>query len=78
MKYNEIVKWAESKGYYVYRGDDCVKWMWQKNGTIEGSGTVQAVASQIFNHMTDYKWVDYQEEYARQKATEDIHLEPPQ
>lgn len=77
MKYNELTKWAESRGYHVYKSDDTVKWMWKQNGLVEGSGNVQTVATQIFNHISDYQWVEYQEEYARQKAQEDIHLEPP-
>ena len=77
MKYNELSKWAESKGYHVYKSDDTVKWMWRNNGLIEGSGNVQNVATQIFNHISDYQWVEYQEEYARQKAQQDFHLEPP-
>jgi uncharacterized protein YegJ (DUF2314 family) len=76
MKYNELTKWAGSKGYHVYKYEDTVKWMWQQNGLIEGSGTVQSVATQIFNHISDYRWVSYQEEYAREKANRDIHLEP--
>lgn len=78
MTYDELVLWAKKWGYHVETKRRRIIW-WKEPFCSKGSwGTsVSSVATDIFNHITNDEWVEYQEEYAREQANTDIHLEPP-
>lgn len=76
MKITEIKKWAKDWGYTVIKdkGDedngDPVQYYWSKDSdpTVTGvAPSVSKVATAIFNHMTDNKWVEYQQQYKENK-----------
>lgn len=61
MTWKEIRSWAKSNGY------DCKKldegYSWQKDANTNYSKSVSTLAKDIFNHMTDNKFVEYQNWY---------------
>ena len=72
MKYKEISSWAKGNNCHLFKEDDTIKW--HCGGTIMGSGDVSQVALQVWNYITDYKWVPYQEQY-RQDKMSNIHFD---
>lgn len=72
MKISEIKKWAKRWGYTIIKdkGDeeagDPVTYYWYKDDNKEICGvapSVSKVALAVYNHMTDNKWVEYQQNY---------------
>jgi hypothetical protein len=72
MKISEIKRWAKEKGYTVIKdkGDeesgDPVTYYWYKTDDHDIGGiapSVSKVALAVFNHMTENKWVEYQQKY---------------
>lgn len=72
MKITEIKRWAKEKGYTVTKEkgdeekDEPTIYHWYKNDDPSICGTapsVSKVATAVFNHLTDNKWVEYQKEY---------------
>jgi hypothetical protein len=68
MKWNEIRRWAKDKGYTVVKDKDDNQYYWAKLDSDDpnASGVARSVsklATSIFNHMTDNKWLDHQKEY---------------
>ena len=72
MTISEIKKWAKSQGYTIIKdkGDEengtTTQYYWSKEDDVNATGvaaSVSKVATAIFNHMTDNKWVEYQKEY---------------
>lgn len=61
MTWKEIRSWAKNNGY------DCKKldegYSWQKDANTNYSKSVSTLAKDIFNHMTDNKFVEYQNWY---------------
>jgi len=74
MTINEIKRWAKEKGYSIIKEkneDDTHKYLWSKISDISISGTatsVSKVATAIFNHLTDNKWVEHQTKCKESKA----------
>jgi hypothetical protein len=71
MKYNEIRRWAKDKGYTVVKDKEDNQYYWAKldNDDSNASGVARSVsklATQIYNHLTDNKWAEYQKEYNNQ------------
>jgi hypothetical protein len=64
MTISEIKKWATTKGYEVIKDKEDGLYYWAKlDAGPEASGvakSVSKVATAIFNHMTDDKWVEHQ------------------
>jgi hypothetical protein len=64
MTISEIKKWATTKGYEVIKDKEDGLYYWAKlDSGPEASGvakSVSKVATAIFNHMTDDKWVEHQ------------------
>lgn len=66
MKFTEIKKWAASCGYDLSRKkqeDKTYLYTWTHG---EGGGTATSTfdsAKAIYNHITNDKWVEYQENY---------------
>lgn len=82
MKISEIKKWAKDHGYTVIKDtddDDTATYYWYKNDNEDICGiepSVSKVARAVYNHMTDNKWVEYQQEYDQNKdCTIDRSLE---
>jgi hypothetical protein len=68
MKWSEIRRWAKDKGYTVVKDKDDNQYYWGKldSNDPNASGVARSVsklATQIYNHMTNNKWVEYQKEY---------------
>lgn len=70
FKITEVKSWAKSKGYSIIKEkDDSVNgasYYWCKNDDPNVTGvalSVSKVAFAIYNHMTENKWLEYQNQY---------------
>jgi hypothetical protein len=72
MQISEIKKWAKTKGYEVIKDKEDGLYYWAKlDAGPDASGVVKSVskvATAIFNHMTDDKWVEHQIKCKEAKA----------
>lgn len=73
MLISEIKRWAKEKGYTVTKDkEDCLYYWAKLDAVPEISGvakSVSKVATAIFNHMSEDKWVEHQIKF---KEEEDI------
>ena len=65
MLWKEIKTWAKSKGYETVKDKDDDQYYWAKldSNDPNASGVAKSVsklATAIFNHLTDNKFVDHQ------------------
>lgn len=74
MTITEIKSWAKRFGYSLIKEkDDSINgasYYWAKNDDPSATGvslSVSKVARDIYNHMTDNKWVDHQNNYVPEK-----------
>ena len=74
MTITENKSWAKRFGYSIIKEkDDSINgasYYWAKNddpSATEVSLSVSKVARDIYNHMTDNKWVDHQNNYVSEK-----------
>lgn len=72
MTITEIKSWAKNRGYSIIKEKDDslngASYYWAKNDDPTATGvslSVSKVARDIYNHMTDNKWVDYQNNYVQ-------------
>ena len=70
MKITEIKSWAKTWGYCIIKEKDDsengASYYWDKNDDPTATGvspSVSKVARDIFNHMTNNKWVEHQQNY---------------
>jgi len=68
MLWKEIKTWAKSKGYETVKDKDDDQYYWAKldSNDPNASGVAKSVsklATAIFNHLTDNKFVDHQTKY---------------
>ena len=67
MMISEIKKWAKEKGYEIIKDKEDGLYYWAKlDAGPDASGvskSVSKVATAIFNHITQDKFVEYQLEY---------------
>ena len=70
MTITEIKSWAKRWGYSIIKEkDDSINgasYYWAKNDDPSATGvslSVSKVARDIYNHMTDNKWIDHQTNY---------------
>ena len=68
MLWREIKSWAKSKGYETIKDKDDNQYYWAKLDSNDPNasgvaGSVSKLATAIFNHMTDNKWVEHQNNY---------------
>ena len=70
MKITEIKSWAKTWGYSIIKEKDDsengASYYWAKNDDNNATGvapSVSKVAAAIFNHMTENKWVEHQQQY---------------
>jgi len=82
MKWSFIKSWAKEHGYTSFRektdrvdNPNEYDYYWGRDDDPSVTGcaiSVSKLAWDIYNHMTDNKFVEYQERYKQQKAGEDI------
>lgn len=79
MTISEIKKWAKQKGYSITKkmGNEeegiPVSYEWYKidDPSINGTATsVSKVATAVFNHLTDNKWLQYQIDFKNNEKTQ--------
>lgn len=75
MKYTftELKQWAKSHGYDVLKEKGTEVCIWTKADDPSVSGieeTLKDTATAVFNHMTDNRWVEYQEQYKKEQQLE--------
>jgi hypothetical protein len=77
MTISEIKKWAKAQGYTIIKDkgdeekDEPVQYYWSKDNDINATGvapSVSKVAKAIFNHITEYRWIDHQNAYEENKT----------
>ena len=73
MMISEIKKWAKTQGYEVIKDKEDGLYYWAKlDAGPDASGvakSVSKVATAIFNHMTDDKWVDHQVKFKEMESS---------
>jgi hypothetical protein len=71
MLISEIKKWAKEKGYEVIKDKEDGLYYWAKlDAGPEASGvakSVSKVATAIFNHLTEDKWIEHQIKFQEEK-----------
>lgn len=80
MQWSLVKSWAKGYGYTSFREktqgqDNQYDYYWAKEDdpAITGLATsVSKLATQIYNHITDNKHIDYQKEYKQLLSTQDI------
>ena len=86
MKWTVIKSWAKDKGYILSRektGDlnnpYDYEWYLKADSSVEGtSNSLSKVATDIFNHLTDNKHVEYQQKVKQEladKIQEDVYFD---
>ena len=80
MLWSEIKKWAKEKGYETIKekDGDITTYYWAKIGVPDASGiskSVSKLAFDIYNHMTDNKWLDHQTQMKQKEAESTEHIE---
>jgi hypothetical protein len=81
MLWTEVRSWCKKNGYTTFRekikdSENRYDYYWAKEDdpSVTGLSTsVGKLATDIYNHMTDYKWLDYQKEYLEKQTEEKIH-----
>ena len=83
MKWSLIKSWAKDHGYTSFRektdridNPNEYDYYWGKTDDPAVTGcaiSVSTLAIDIYNHMTDNRFVEHQERYRQQKANEDIN-----
>lgn len=68
MLWSEIKRWAKEHGYETIKDKDDGKYYWAKldDSNPDSSGvapSVSKLAKAIYNHITDNKWLDHQQQY---------------
>jgi len=80
---SEVKRWAKSNGYTIIKDkgneekNEPVQYYWSKDDDVNVTGvapSVSKLATAIFNHMTDNKWVEYQKEYAENKQIKKFQI----
>lgn len=79
MTISEIKKWAKSLGYDAIKNKDDNQYYWKQFDSDNDSdcgvaSSVSKLAKAIYNHYTDNKWLDHQQEYDRNKELKKITL----
>ena len=82
MKWVEIKRWAKDHGYVSFRektthennpNDYDYYWGKEDDPSVSGvSYSVSKLATDIYNHMTDNIWVEYQQQVQEEKKNKEI------
>ena len=70
MNFKELKSWAKKYGYEILKSKGSEECLWTKIDDPAVTGIAvdySDCATQVYNHITDYVWVEYQEEYKRNK-----------
>lgn len=72
MLWTEVRSWGKSLGYETIKDKDDGNYYWGKldDNSPNSSGvapSVSKLAKAIYNHYTEYKWLDYQKEFQDKK-----------
>ena len=81
MLWKEVKTWAKNHGYESFRektseSDNSYDYYWAKidDPSVTGlSKSAGKLATDIFNHITDNKWIEYQKEYLENQTEDTIH-----
>ena len=68
MLISEIKKWAKTQGYEVIKDKEDGLYYWAKLDASGVAKSVSKVATAIFNHMTEDKWVEHQAKFKQEQA----------
>jgi hypothetical protein len=67
MLWSEVKRWAKEKGYEIIKDKEDGQYYWAKlDDGPDASGvakSVSKVATAIFNHITEDKWVEHQTKF---------------
>lgn len=80
MLWTEVRRWAKEKGFSVTKDKENNKYFWSKT-EVDGTehtgeaSSVSKLARSIYNHITDSKWVEHQNNYKNQSVMEKIQNE---
>jgi len=79
MLWTEIRRWSKEKGYTTVKDKDDNQYYWSKLDSTDpdASGVARSVsklAMQIFNHLTDNRWVDHQKEYKENLELKKVNI----
>jgi hypothetical protein len=82
MQWSLIKTWAKEHGYTSFRektkdpnnpNDYDYYWGREDNPSVTGmTNSLSKLATDIYNHLTDYEWIEYQEQYKTDKIAGDI------
>jgi len=74
FKITEVKSWAKRWGYSIIKEKDesenGATYYWSKDDDVSVTGmatSVSKVAREIYNHMTDNKWLEHQKTYQENK-----------
>lgn len=80
MLFKEIKTWGNKLGYKVVKENkDPVEYSWTKLDSDDPNasgvvGSVSKLATAIFNHMTDNKWIEHQKQYKENLELKKIEI----
>lgn len=80
MKITEIKKWAKDMGYIISKSkinDQRNEYIWSKldDPSICGQTySLSKAATAIYNHISNYQWIQYQKEYQENKVIEQFNI----
>ena len=73
MNFKELKSWSKKYGYEVLKSKGTEECLWSKIDDPAVTGicdTLSETARAIYNDITDNRWVEYQEQYKREKQME--------
>lgn len=78
--WKEIKSWAKSKGYTTVKDKDDDQYYWAKLDSDDPnasgvSKSVSKLAWDIFNHITENKWIEFQKEFKQKQEESKEHIE---
>ena len=75
MLWSEVKRWAKDRGYDIVKEKDDSEngatyyWMKSDDHAISGvAPSVSKVAKEIYNNITDNKWVEHQKQFEENKT----------
>lgn len=80
MLWSEIKKWAKEQGYETIKEKDgeITTYYWAKLDVTDASGvskSVSKLAWDIYNHITENKWIEFQKEFKQKQEQSKEHIE---
>ena len=79
MIISEVKKWAKGLGYEVVKSKDDNQYYWKQSNSDNAddcgvASSVNKLATAIYNHHTNYKWLDHQQEYQKNKEIKKANI----